>query len=517
MAKLPIITTIEDLTKIKSKFNKKMDGFKYRVYICSGGGCISSNCHEVKAKLMKYLEKLNLTEQVNVVETGCIGTCALGPVMVIAAAGKNNQENFMNGVFYTKLEASDIKAIVESHLLKGIIKSDKTYLDPKTNKHIHSLKDIDYFKNQIKIALRNCGSIDYSSLEEYIANGGYMSAAKALLNTTQQEVVDVIKNSGLRGRGGAGFPTGIKWESGLKAKGDIKYLVCNADEGDPGAFMDRSILEGDPHSVIEGMLIAAFAIGSQKGYVYVRAEYPIAIDRLESAIKDARASGLLGENIFNSGFNFDIEIRIGAGAFVCGEETALMSSIEGKRGEPRQKPPLPFEKGLFGKPTIINNVETYANVPVILERGSEWFAGIGTEKSKGTKVFALAGDICNTGIIEVPMGVSLGEILFDIGGGIPKKKKFKAAQTGGPSGGCIPKELLNTPIDYDSLSKLGTIMGSGGLISMDEDTCMVDMARFFLEFVKDESCGKCVPCRLGTKRMLEILERITRGEGREGD
>ncbi len=517
MAILPAINTIDDLSKIKSEFNKNLAKYKYRIYVCSGGGCISSNCHEVKDELVKSIKQLNLENDVNIVETGCIGTCALGPVMVIAPVDKNNTQNFMDGVFFTKLEPKDIKPIVESHFMKGVTKDDKTYLEAKTKKHVYKLKDIDYFKNQIKIALRNCGRIDYDSIEEYIANGGYLSAATVLLKKTPQDVVDTIKNSGLRGRGGAGFPTGIKWESGLKAKGDIKYIVCNADEGDPGAFMDRSLLEGDPHSIIEGMLIAGFAIGAQKGYVYVRAEYPIAIERLENAIRDARERRLLGDNIFGSGFNFDIEIRIGAGAFVCGEETALMSSIEGKRGEPRQKPPLPFEKGLFGKPTIINNVETYANVPVILERGSEWYSEIGTEKSKGTKVFALAGDICNTGIIEVPMGTTLGDILYDIGGGIPKKKKFKALQTGGPSGGCIPKEALNTPIDYDSLSKLGTIMGSGGLISMDEDTCMVDMARFFLEFVKDESCGKCVPCRLGTKRMLEILERITKGEGREGD
>ena len=369
----------------------------------------------------------------------------------------------------------------------------------------------------MKIALRNCGSIDYSSLEEYIARGGYVAVAKVLDDMSGEEVVAEVKKSGLRGRGGAGFPTGIKLESGMKAEGPVKYLVCNADEGDPGAFMDRSLLEGDPHCIIEGMMISGYAIGANKGYVYVRAEYPLAVERLDLAIRKAREAGLLGKDILGKGFYFDIEIRIGAGAFVCGEETALMASIEGERGEPRQKPPFPFQKGLFGKPTIINNVETYANIPAILLNGSGWFAGFGTENSKGTKVFALAGNINNTGIVEVPMGVTLGEIIFNIGGGIRKNKEFKAAQTGGPSGGCVTKENLNTPVDYNSLAKLGTIMGSGGLITMDEDTCMVDMARYFMEFVQDESCGKCVPCRLGTKRMLEVLEKITSGKGEEGD
>jgi len=501
------VKSADDLKNVKNSYNKKVNKYKYKVLVCSGAGCISSNCHAVRDALLKSLEEQGLKDKVLVTETGCIGTCDLGPVMVVQP----------EGVFYTKLSPSDIPSIVLSHLVNGKIKESNTYFDRKKGIHVPYIKDIDYFKEQVKIALKNCGSIDYSSLEEYIANDGYAAAAKVLSGMSPADVVGEIKKSGLRGRGGGGFPTGIKWEAGLKASGYIKYIVCNADEGDPGAFMDRSILEGDPHSVIEGMMIGGYAIGANKGYVYVRAEYPIAVERLDMAIKKAREAGLLGKNILNSGFDFDLEIRIGAGAFVCGEETALMASIEGERGEPKQKPPFPFQKGLFGKPTIINNVESFANVPSIILNGSEWYAQYGTDGSKGTKVFALAGDINNTGIVEVPMGVTLGDIIFGIGGGIPKKKEFKAAQTGGPSGGCITKEYLNTPIDYDSLVKLGAIMGSGGLISMDEDTCMVDMARFFMEFVQDESCGKCIPCRLGTKRMLEILEKITRGEGQEGD
>ncbi|NSW89846.1 MAG: NADH-quinone oxidoreductase subunit NuoF [Firmicutes bacterium] len=502
-----LIRTKEDLIKIKENYINETRRYKYKIMVCSGAGCISSNCYAVKEALIKSLKENNMQNEVLVTETGCMGTCDLGPVMLVMPGG----------VFYTKLDPSIIPDIVSSHLVNGKIKIDNTYFDRKKNEYIPYLKDIDYFKDQVKIALRNCGNIAFSSLEEYIANDGYMALAKVLSGMSPEEVVEEIKKSGLRGRGGGGFPTGIKWQSGLNAEGSVKYIVCNADEGDPGAFMDRSILEGDPHSVIEGMLIGGYAIGACKGYVYVRAEYPLAVERLEDAIKKAREAGLLGENILQSGFDFDIEIRIGAGAFVCGEETALMESIEGNRGEPRQKPPFPFEKGLFDKPTIINNVETFANVPPIILKGSEWFAKYGTDKSKGTKVFALAGDINNTGIVEVPMGITVGDIIFNIGGGIPKKKEFKAAQTGGPSGGCLTREHLNTQIDYDSLTNLGTIMGSGGLIIMDEDTCMVDMARFFMEFVQDESCGKCVPCRLGTKRMLEILERIVKGEGREGD
>lgn len=500
------LKTNDDLIKVKKSYQEKLNKYRYHVLVCSGSGCISSNCHEVRDALLKAIKEQDLSEKVTVSETGCIGTCAIGPVMVVMP----------EGVFYNKLTPADIPQIVASHLVDGNILTEKTYFDSKTNSYIPYLKDIDYFKNQVKIALRNCGNMDYASLEAYIGRDGYRALTKALTQTPA-EIVDEIKKSGLRGRGGGGFPTGVKWEAGMNAPGTEKYIVCNADEGDPGAFMDRSLLEGDPHSVIEGMMIAGYAIGAGKGYVYVRAEYPLAVERLSQAIESARTAGLLGNNIMQSQFNFNLEIRIGAGAFVCGEETALMASIEGERGEPRQKPPFPFQKGLFGKPTIINNVETFANVPAIILNGCDWFAGFGTTGSKGTKVFALAGDITNTGIVEVPMGATLGDIVFDIGGGIPRNKRFKAAQTGGPSGGCITNQYLNTPVDYDSLVKLGAIMGSGGLIIMDEDTCMVDVARFFMEFVQEESCGKCVPCRLGTKRMLEILERITKGEGREGD
>lgn len=501
------IKASEDLGKVKRNYLENLNKYRYHVLVCSGAGCISSNCHEVRDALLKSIEEQDLTEKVTVSETGCIGTCAIGPVIVVMP----------EGVFYTKLTPADIPRIVASHLVDGNIVTEKTYYDNKSDKYIPLIKDIDYFKNQLKIALRNCGNIDYGSLEAYIGKDGYQAVAKALNSMSLADVTAEMKISGLRGRGGGGFPTGVKWEAGMNSPGTEKYIVCNADEGDPGAFMDRSLLEGDPHSVIEGMMIAGYAIGASKGYVYVRAEYPLAVERLSKAIESARTAGLLGNNIMQSQFQFDLEIRIGAGAFVCGEETALMASIEGERGEPRQKPPFPFQKGLFGKPTIINNVETFANVPAIILNGGEWFAGFGTSGSKGTKVFALAGDINNTGIVEVPMGASLGDIVFDIGGGIPRNKRFKAAQTGGPSGGCITNQYLNTPVDYDSLIKLGAIMGSGGLIIMDDDTCMVDVARFFMEFVQEESCGKCVPCRLGTKRMLEILERITQGEGREGD
>jgi len=509
------VETAGDLINVKNNFVKKQENIKFKILVCAGGGCVSSDCRSVKEALIRALEECGVTGLTEVIETGCIGVCDYGPVMVILEK-ERGQKDLMDGVIYTKLTAADMKGIVASHLLEGKIKTEKTYLDKQSGKYIPYLKDIDYFKRQIKIALRNCGSIDCKSLEEYIAKDGYFAIAKAL-KMNPEDIIDEIKKSGLRGRGGAGFPSGIKLEAGRKAKGKNKYIVCNADEGDPGAFMDRSILEGDPHSVLEGLLLAGYAIGAQRGYIYVRAEYPLAIERLDIAIRKARETGLLGKNILGSDFSFDIEIRIGAGAFVCGEETALMESIEGKRGEPRQKPPLPFEKGLFGNPTIINNVETLANLPPIILKGSGWFSGFGTEKSKGTKVFALAGDINNTGIVEVPMGITLGEIVYDIGGGIPKNKEFKAAQIGGPSGGCLTREHLNTPIDYDSVVKLGAIMGSGGMIIMDNHTCMVDMARYFMEFVQEESCGKCVPCRLGTKRMLEVLERITRGEGREGD
>ncbi len=511
------IANHEDLMRIKDEYYRKLEGKKYKILVCSGAGCISSNCHAVRDEMINCLEEQGLTEKVVMSETGCIGTCDLGPVMLVGALSESKGSEPGKNVFYTKLTPHDIPAIVTSHLINGKIKIDKSYFDQRLKKNVPYIEDIDYFKNQTKIALRNCGNIDYASLEEYIANDGYMAIARVLNEFTPQNVVDEVKNAGLKGRGGAGFPTGVKLESGMKAPGPVKYLVCNADEGDPGAFMDRSILEGDPHSIIEGMLIGGYTIGAKKGYVYVRAEYPLAVERLDLAIRNAREAGLLGKNILGKSFSFDLEIRIGAGAFVCGEETALMASIEGERGEPRQKPPFPFQRGLFGKPTIISNVETYANLPPIILKGSSWYSSYGTENSKGTKVFALAGAINNTGIVEVPMGTTLGEIVFNIGGGIRKSKAFKAAQTGGPSGGCITREQLNTPMDYDSLVKLGAIMGSGGLIAMDEDTCMVDMARFFMEFIQEESCGKCVPCRLGTKRMLDILEKITKGQGKEGD
>jgi len=492
------VKTDADLLKIKKNHQERLNKYRYHILVCSGSGCISSNCDQVRDALLDAIKEQGLNEKVLVSATGCIGTCAIGPVMVVMP----------EGVFYSKLSPADIPQIVASHLVDGNIVTEKTYFDGKTGKYIPHLKDIDYFRNQVKIALRNCGNMDYASLEAYIGRDGYQALSKILSSMKPADVVAEIKKSGLRGRGGGGFPTGVKWEAGMNASGTEKYIVCNADEGDPGAFMDRSLLEGDPHSVIEGMMIAGYTIGANKGYVYVRAEYPLAVERLSNAIESARASGLLGTNILQSKFQFDLEIRIGAGAFVCGEETALMASIEGERGEPRQKPPFPFQKGLFGKPTIINNVETFANVPAIILKGGAWFADFGTSASKGTKVFALAGDINNTGILEVPMGVSLGDVVFDIGGGIPRNKRFKAAQTGGPSGGCITNQYLNTPVDYDSLIKLGAIMGSGGLIIMDEDTCMVDVAKYFLTFIQNESCGKCVPCREGTKRMLEIIERI---------
>lgn len=500
------IKSIEDLNNIKIEYNEGLSKYNYQILICGGAGCISSNCGEVKDALIKCLKQYNLHSKVAVIETGCMGTCAVGPVLLIMP----------DEIFYTEVNPQKMAEIVKSHIINGNIIEEYTFFDQTLGKHIPKINEIDFFKDQVKIALRNCGMIDYSSIDAYIAKDGYYAIAKAL-GMNSQDVVDEVKKSGLRGRGGAGFPAGLKWEAGLKTQSDQKYIVCNADEGDPGAFMDRSILEGDPHGVIEGMMLGGYAIGATMGYVYVRAEYPIAVERLGNAIEEARKYGLLGGRLFDSEFEFDLEIRIGAGAFVCGEETSLMASIEGQRGEPRQKPPFPFERGLFGKPTIINNVETFANVPPIILKGAHWYSQYGNETSKGTKVFALAGDIINTGIIEVPMGTALGDILFKIGGGIPGGKQFKAAQAGGPSGGCITKEYLNTPVDYEHITKLGAIMGSGGLIAMNEDTCMVDTARYFMEFIQDESCGKCVPCRVGTKRMLEILERITRGEGQEGD
>lgn len=502
-----MIKTAADLDRIKERFLNATRRYHYRVLVCAGGGCVSANCHAVKDALLQSIRDNHLEETVQVTETGCIGTCNLGPVMVVMP----------EEVYYTQLTPADIPGIVESHLAGGNVKTEHTYYDALLDKRVTHLKDIEFFRHQVKIALRNCGVIDYSSLEDYIAHDGYRAAAKALTGMTRQDVIEEVTRSGLRGRGGAGFPTGVKWKAGYEAKSSEKYIVCNADEGDPGAFMDRSLIEGDPHTVIEGILIGAYAIGAQKGYAYIRAEYPLAVERFNAALDQARAAGLLGKDIFSSGFDFEIEVRIGAGAFVCGEETALMASVEGNRGEPKQKPPFPFQKGLFGKPTIINNVETLADIPPIILKGSTWYAGYGTEKSKGTKVFALAGDINNTGLVEVPIGMSLRDIVFKIGGGIRDNKEFKAAQIGGPSGGCITVDYLDTPVDYDALTKLGAIMGSGGLIIMDENKCMVDVAKFFMEFIQDESCGKCVPCRLGTRRMKDILERITQGKGVRGD
>ncbi len=501
------INSITDLEGIRNDFRSKEKEFPFTAHICYGAGCLSSDCKDFKEAFIRELEVENLQNKVKINLTGCLGACTLGPTLVV------NPGN----ILYCNLNPVSAVQIVKEHIRKGKIADKYCYKDPETGKVIPNLENIPFFKHQKKIVLEKCGVIDYASVEEYIAHDGYFAMAKALGAMSPTEIVDEITKSGLRGRGGGGFPTGLKWSMANKMNSEQKYIICNADEGDPGAFMDRSLLEGDAHTVIEGMMIGGYAIGASKGVVYIRAEYPIAIERLTMAIKVCREVGLLGSNILSSEFNFDIEIRIGAGAFVCGEETALMESVEGRRGEPRQKPPFPVQSGLYGKPTVINNVETLGNIAQIILKGSDWFSSIGTEKSKGTKVFALAGDIVQKGLIEVPMGVTLGEIIYEIGGGIPRGKLFKMAQTGGPSGGCLTPAHLNTPIDYDSLVQLGAIMGSGGLICADEDTCMVDMARFFMDFVQEESCGKCVPCRIGTKRMLEILERITRGEGREGD
>ncbi|HOJ64826.1 MAG TPA: NADH-ubiquinone oxidoreductase-F iron-sulfur binding region domain-containing protein [Spirochaetota bacterium] len=501
------IKNIKDLETIKKEVEQNESKYKYILNICGGAGCISSNCLKVKDAFEKAIEKYNLKDKVLLKITGCIGSCAIGPVAII----------YPDRILYQKLQEEDAEKIVFSHFINGTFVRDLTYYDNHKKEYISKIDDIDYFKKQNKIVLRNCGITDCLSIEDYIAKNGYMAIAKILNGMSQEDVIKIVKDSGLRGRGGGGFPTGLKWELCKKNSATQKYIICNADEGDPGAFMDRSVLEGDPHSVLEGMMIGGYAIGATKGVIYVRAEYPLAIERLSIAIDQARKYGILGKNIFSSNFDFDVEIRIGAGAFVCGEETALIASVEGKRGEPTQKPPFPAEKGLFGKPTVINNVETFANIPAIILNGAEWFNKFGVKNNSGTKVFALAGDINNTGLVEVPMGTTLGEIIFDIGAGMKRNKKFKAAQTGGPSGGCITGDYLNTPVDYDSLKELGAIMGSGGLICMDEDKCMVDVARFFMEFVQEESCGKCFPCRVGTKRMLEILERITKGKGEEGD
>ena len=484
-----------------------MEIWRSHVLVCAGAGCVSSGCREVRDALVQGIMEFGLQGEVKVIETGCIGSCDLGPIAVV----------YPEGVFYQKLKAEDARVITEEHLLKGRVVERLLYAEPATTKLIPTFKEIDFFKLQEKIVLRNCGLIDPMNIEEYISREGYESLAQALNRMTPQEVVDVVQRSGLRGRGGAGFPTGTKWRFTQQAQGSPKYVVCNADEGDPGAFMDRSVLEGDPHSVIEAMAIAGYAIGSNQGYVYVRAEYPLAIERLSHAIEQARQYKFLGRNIFEAALDFDLEIRIGAGAFVCGEETALMTSIEGKRGEPRPRPPFPAVAGLWKKPTLLNNVETYASIPPIILKGPEWYSQFGTGGSRGTKVFALAGDINNAGLVEIPMGTSLGKLIYDVGGGIKGGKKFKAAQIGGPSGGCIPKEHLNISLDYESVKDVGAIMGSGGLIVMDENTCMVDLARFFMDFIQDESCGKCPPCRIGSKRMLEILQRITQGQGQPGD
>ena len=481
--------------------------FRAHLLVCAGAACVSSGCREIRDAFVIKIREYGLQDEIKVIETGCVGSCDLGPLALV----------YPEGVFYQKLKPEDAEEIVSEHLLKGRIVERLLYKEPVTSKAVPSLKSIDFFKYQEKIVLRNCGLINPLSIEEYIANDGYMALGKALTSMTRDEVIDEVLKSGLRGRGGGGFPTGMKWKFARQAEGNVKYVVCNADEGDPGAFMDRSVLEGDPHSLIEAMTIAGYAIGANQGYVYVRAEYPLAIERLSWAIGQAREYKFLGKNIFETGFDFDLDIRIGAGAFVCGEETALMMSIEGKRGEPRPRPPYPVVKGLFDSPTLLNNVETYANIPAIIVKGAEWYAQFGTEKSKGTKVFALAGAVNNTGLVEVPMGTRLGDLIFNIGGGIKNNKKYKATQLGGPSGGCIPVQHLNVPIDYESIIELGAIVGSGGLIVADEDTCMVDFARFFLDFTQDESCGKCPPCRIGTKRMLEILTRITHGKGEEGD
>lgn len=482
--------------------------YRSTVLVCGGTGCTSSNSEKIIEGMNQEIIVQGLENEVNVVRTGCFGLCELGPIMIV----------YPEGAFYSRVTPEDVQEIVSEHLLKGRIVTrllyKETIIDENT---VKSLNETNFYKKQMRIALRNCGVINPEEIDEYIALDGYEALGKVLTEMTPQQVIDTMLDSGLRGRGGAGFPTGRKWALCAANQADQKYVCCNADEGDPGAFMDRSVLEGDPHALIEAMAIAGYAIGATQGYVYVRAEYPIAVNRLQIAIDAAKEYGLLGKDIFGSGFDFDLGIRLGAGAFVCGEETALMVSIEGKRGEPRCRPPYPAVKGLFGKPTVLNNVETYANIPQIILKGADWFKAIGTEKSSGTKVFALGGKITNTGLVEVPMGTTLRTVVEEIGGGVPNGHTFKAAQTGGPSGGCIPASLIDIPIDYDNLLSIGSMMGSGGLIVMDETTCMVDIAKFFLEFTVDESCGKCTPCRVGTKRLLEILEKVTTGKATMGD
>lgn len=507
--------SIAELNAIKNSLIEQIDarghgktGFGKQVLVCAGTGCTSSNSAKIITAFEEEIIRNGIEKDVKVIKTGCFGLCALGPIVIV----------YPEGSFYSMITPEDVPTIVEEHLIKG--KVVKTLLYQKTldiDGAIKPLNEVAFYKKQVRHVLRNCGVINPEDIKEYIANDGYQALAKALTTMTREEVIQTVLDSGLRGRGGGGFPTGLKWKFTYSSESEQKYVACNADEGDPGAFMDRSVLEGDPNVLIEAMAIAGYAVGANKGFVYVRAEYPIAVRRLEIAIEQARELGLLGRNIFGTDFCFDMEIRLGAGAFVCGEETALMRSIEGQRGEPRPRPPFPAVKGIFGKPTVLNNVETYANIPQIILDGADWFKTMGTEKSTGTKVFALGGKINNTGLVEIPMGTTLREVVYEIGGGIPKGKKFKAAQTGGPSGGCIPAELLDTPMDFDSLVAIGSMMGSGGLIVMDEDNCMVDIAKFFLEFTVDESCGKCPPCRIGTKRMLEILTRITEGNGKDGD
>ena len=481
--------------------------YRSHILVCGGTGCTSSNSERIIQLLEEEIQSRFLQDEVKVIKTGCFGLCALGPIMIV----------YPEGAFYSRVEPEDIKEIVSEHIEKGRVVKRLLYQETVKDGKIEPLTHTDFYRKQKRVALRNCGVIDPENINEYLATDGYQAIARVLTTMSPDQVIDTIKASGLRGRGGGGFPTGTKWALARANEDDQKYVCCNADEGDPGAFMDRSILEGDPHVLIEAMAIAGYAIGATKGFVYVRAEYPIAVHRLQIAIDQAKERGMLGTDILGTGFEFDLEIRLGAGAFVCGEETALMTSIEGKRGEPRPRPPFPAQKGLFGKPTVLNNVETYANIPRKIMNGPQWFAAMGTEKSKGTKVFALGGKINHTGLVEVPMGTTLREIVEEIGGGIPNGKKFKAAQTGGPSGGCIPAHMIDTPIDYDNLIAIGSMMGSGGLIVMDEDNCMVDIAKFFLEFTVDESCGKCSPCRIGTRRLLEILERITKGQGEMAD
>ena len=514
-----MIKSIADINKIRESKQADLmirvnpdasptkEGGKMHIMVCGGTGCTSSNSMKIIEGLESLIKINQLEDEIKVVKTGCFGLCAEGPIMMF----------YPEHIMYTLVQPEDVNEIFESHIMNGTPVRRLLAGDKEAEKIENALENVDFFSKQKRVALRNCGAINPENIDEYIARDGYLALEKVLTKMEPEDVVDTIKDSQLRGRGGGGFPTGVKWAFAASQQVAQKYVCCNADEGDPGAFMDRSVLEGDPHSVIEAMTIAGYAIGANQGYVYVRAEYPIAVERLTIAINQAREYGLLGKDIFGTGFDFNLDVRLGAGAFVCGEETALMTSVEGHRGEPKPRPPFPAVKGLFGQPTILNNVETYANIPMIILKGAEWFANIGTEKSKGTKVFAVGGKINNTGLVEIPMGTTLREIIYDIGGGIPNGKEFKAAQTGGPSGGCIPASELDTPIDYDSLIALGSMMGSGGLIVMDEDTCMVDLAKFFLEFTVDESCGKCPPCRIGTKRMLEIVTRITEGKGQVED